>query len=416
MFEIFKRILTSPSLEFRTIGHKTTIRQAALVVLVSGLTRQIYLWASFKPATAIGVILVASYDLVVWLGIWAVLGWLAHLFATQVLKCDGDRKDLLIGFGYAYILFVLSNVVVAFLTPMKIEAAPFVIFLFGWFVVLLVIALREMYDMATLHSVMSVAIAGMVSLIAKSIIMMPIIDLLPLADPNPFAREKAAATYDHDPPACINLIANPGFEQVDEKGEIENMPLRWQGKFPQMTLGGAALALDPDTPCFGNYSARSDLPGIRRYVTLVWGQEIGRWFFAPAVIRTPSGPVATMFLPADAFAETNVVHVSLWLKTEAAGAVQARLLAAVPDKKGKQRGMLVLATPAVKDTTPWTQYRVKAAWPKGTQGARLEIYHWGCGTVWVDDVKVYVKPGRGPQETLRSPAPAQATERPSPDD
>lgn len=285
---------------------------------------------------------------------WLVMAGLINALANHIGKGQGSLATALSVVGLADLIVSIGVIIGAIVQhgpiaqvlgdhSLLLAMALSVIF-FLWFMTVVIIGVRECYEVSFGMALLAVVGALFVSQLVLSTANMFV---SPYTGPPPFQGKLAKEIPQFE--RTSNLVENPGFE------EGEDQPMAWSARLTSFPPGARR---ERTTQVFhsGKASAYMRQPVIG---------QVNAWLqLVPYV--TPERKFA----------------FSAWLKFRDCRAVL--LVVVFRDKDEK---VLDLAcSGAIKGSSDWKQYAITGKVPPKAASALVEIGLWGGGEFWADDV------------------------------
>jgi len=391
LLSLIKGVLFQPSQTFREIEEEAGLGQAVAIVVLTGVAFALPVLAARqgpRPMPA-GIAMLVAFWVAWFLVAWLLFCLVGHFIVVRFLKGQGPFRVTATASGCAAAILFLSRILDTVLIRVGLAQTPFPIFIVAWFMVILVIAMREVHNVRTLASVVATVPAIIVTLFLGMHLSMGRLFVLPHLWPVPWQPPKAM-TWKEAPPNAENLIRNPGFEESEETGKDASGARDWRRVYLSLPLGRTELARDTGVAHSGKASARVSREGAPMGYPMLnaWVQEF------------------------EGLRPAEWLYVSLWMKTENATAATALLvLAGEPDDR-KRRSLSVNTTPLI-GTRSWTERRFRIRAPDWPAKGALLVQLWGAGRLWVDDVAV-LQAAKAPQAAEANAPEAAESERVQP--
>lgn len=393
MVSVLKGVVTEPSATFRDIDQTATPAGAAGVVVAAGLLSRGLLLARESNVEPLGVFLLMALGLASSLLIWFLLSLLCHQVAIHFFRGQATFRITLTAVGFAYVTHLIAAPVQALLSLTPLARLPLPVVFFAWFVVLLVIGLREAQDMANGRALLSLLLGGILPVFLWFQISFFVIPgyVGPHLRPVPWG-DPMAPSWETAPEGLVNLIANPGFEERDAKADAPETPAHWQRSKVDMPLGDTILHRDGTVAKSGKASAAVTRTGVpigfpNGWLQKVEGVKPGEWVYVELWMKTEQVTAAAAMV---GFRDKEGLAAPT-LKAESesrTGGKRAR------PKSGKP--FPTFNTLALTGTHNWQPQRVKMKVPEDAAQLIVGVHLWGAGRLWVDDVRVLHEPVKEP--------------------
>ena len=391
MLRLMKGAMLAPSDTFAELDEKKFFLPVCLLVFLVGMLAR--LPSTMMPGTnTAGAVVFLFVGAIAHMLAWVVLGLLAHLLAASLMSGLGGLKATLTAIGLAETARFVGVAIIAIATPLGFarSLAPVHLFTLAWYFVLVVIAIREAHEFGTGRAVVGAVVPVALSLLLWVMVLGAPDDMTRPLMVNMLEQsfgEESGEWWSELPEGYVNLVKNPGFEEEATEVKRAGMPAAWQAQRGVTRILWPQMCRDTSDSCFGEASAV-----IRRGPPAIGGQ-IGWW---QAIDRKTSGGQ-----------EEGEAFLSVWLKLDDVDSAAVAVL--FTDSKGRPVERAHIVTGTVSGTQNWTRYRLKNVLPAEAEKAGLVIWFWGKGTLWVDDVGLFVK--KAPEEKEKeAEAPVEAAQ------
>jgi len=222
-------LVTQPSLTFRDIGAKARPVQAGATVFAAGALLSLPRVMQFAAPKTSGVVLLLLYGGIVHMLLAAIVALVTWLAAVRLVSGEGDLRESLIAVGLCYFPWAVSGAVGAVLVSMDKPGAFLGPFFSGWFVILFVLALRQVHELTWGRAAIAVGAGGLVGLMLLSHIDKPRLLLVPMATDRPeigvFLRQ--GQEWETLPAGAVGILRNPGFEDARKRQDGPDFPRQW---------------------------------------------------------------------------------------------------------------------------------------------------------------------------------------------
>ena len=362
LLSLLKGVLIEPTATFRDIDRTATPGRAAVVVIVAGSLPYLLHLLGMRDLRPGGVVMWIMFAVGTSFLMWFVLSVLCHQAAVHLFRGQATFRTTLTALGFAHTVHLIALPIQMMLSRTPLARGPILIAFFAWHILLLVIALRETHDITNGRSIVSLVMGGILPVFLSGVFAVGRSYVAPHLPEMPW-REPGKDTIWQDPPTRTeNLIANPGFEELDPESDPDT-PAHWKRRTISMPFGKTRMIRDETAAWAGNASALVVRTGAPVAIENGWTQKV------------------------EGVQPEDVLYIEVWMRTEEAVAAAATVRFIKKEEK-QSRIVGMFNTSPVTGTEKWKPCRIRVAVPEEATEMILGVYLWGAGKLWIDDVSV----------------------------
>jgi hypothetical protein len=442
MFATIKGVLFEPGVTFAEIEKKATLAEAAGIAIAAGLLQAVPPLVETREAQPAGLALLIAYKVASALILWLVLGVAGYAVARKLLKGTGTLRATLIAFGFAGFIAFLGGIADIVMAAAGSSGSTFVMIFFGWYSVLLAIALRQVHHLSILSAALSLCLVGLAAL-ASLFPLRPAEWLItPLLTHHPFPPSSESWRDEELPANAQNLARNAGFEEIAIPSEQEAAkasaeqagtaqavrPEGWSTvpigarrihQKDAVVLNQIKYTRTRDEACAhgGQASALVKRDGLPMGMPIAWGwlQQVFSESFLETVLKDAEKEKnadrkkgvmdQVQKVRRDGasynFQANEELYLSVWLRGKDVTAAAAVVIVGAQDVREPIRSF----SETLRRDFDWQEVRIKIKVPSGVQGVAVGAVLWGGGALWIDDARLLARRGQAAVPAAEPPAP-----------
>ena len=422
MQDSIKRLIIEPSETFANIEEKPTMGLAILIVTLFGLLSAIPEILVVRDPIWTGAAMLIIVRTIGTIVIWGIMGLVIYGLAVKLSGGSGSLSAILNALGIAAFVRLLQSVIEIMITMGGVTQHHFLMVFIGWYTVLLVLAVREITKITTGRSIMTVAMVGIVALVASLPLTLVEWYIYPSINPDPFDVDRTIARridgwQDGDLLEDVeSLLINGDFEEVmpersaphlDEEVRM-TLPRSWEVRaiMQRMQLNvRAKIIMDkvkyeyeraPGLGMRGGACARVAYPHAPLGMPIGWGWSqaiVSREFMAeyrrrreaeaPPEERQLVDPLEYN-IKVVRFVEDDELYFSIWLKGEDVEAATAVAMVGLKDDTFN----VYYSSETLSGDFDWTELRMRIPAPADTKLVVVGASLWAGGTLLIDDAQL----------------------------
>jgi hypothetical protein len=424
LFSLLKGVLLEPREYFTDISKRVGFAHAVAIVAIAGCMQGLPRVLGTPHAEPSGAALMLGISLVYAFVMWFTIGGVAYVGARYILGGTGSWRETILAAGIAEAITIIGGLLSTIFALTGAGESLLPALFFGWYVVVLLFALREIHELSTARAFYSLLI---VAVVAGGIWLTQALAewcATPHLTGNPFKPVGSSWTDAAVPPNAENVLRNPGFETartLDGKLQ-EDLPETWVPTgFPvaqriserdKIVLrefifdrkrdatrghtGGASGTVEHVGAPLGQpvawgwaqevYSA-SYMSGLRKNAEAQEGDRKKQSLEAVDALQSERTVIA--FEPAE------TLYLSLWLRGEDVTSACAFGLVGSP---GKKESIGAVFSEQLTGTFDWREVRLPIKVTPDAGGVAVGGLLWGGGKLWMDDARLLRAPPKGRKE------------------
>ena len=419
MRTLLKNLIMDPAQVFAGIETRLTLPMAATVIAIAGALNGAAAILETRNPLWLGAALIVLWKVTSGLLLWILAAAVGYVVAARVMRGIGAFRTTLLALGIAGLVKVFGAIAKGALVTAGRPDSSFLMVFWGWYAVLVVIAIREVYDLHTARAVFAAVLLGFASVLGGALLAPVEWFIYPYLVEDPFPAPGARWDEADLPDRTVQVLLDPGFEGTGRAAEgaadsadpptgwafIRGVYLRRPGVFDSFLLS----RLDVERRRTGDEAFEGQTSAVIERRGAPFGPPIA-WAWAQPVVtqhlvkayrerldRTRSAeeraPIEkaladmedrgkTAFLDA---APGQEIFLSVRVKGEGIQAASAMLYIQEQDPATMQRAF----APAITHPTfDWQTLRVRARLPEKPYVIGVCILLWGRGRLWIDDARL----------------------------